>query len=327
MIYIEYTPESYFEVFQAFAEKLYCNVENNRAILQPETGEGYLKYIHVFDGVELIIANFCLFENALFRRLRSKQNNYVLRIDNLDETKRMIINDDDGESYIHSIGTYFFLARTLTDYEFYLPARTYNRNIHVFFSPAWLANEFRERNEQHIMVKYLNLPPEQQFIPLNHELQKLYDEIIDTPLSDGLYDIKITARALKIVEELFLYFRQVLHQKKPDHENELHVDDIERLEKVEKMITGLYADELPPIDHIAKEVAMSTSTLQRKFKKMFNYGIYEYYQNYRLQEARKLLMVEQMNAKDVAYKLGFKDPSHFTRAYKKRFGFTPGKTT
>jgi AraC-like DNA-binding protein len=60
---------------------------------------------------------------------------------------------------------------------------------------------------------------------------------------------------------------------------------------------------------------------------MFNYGIYEYYQNFRLQEARKLLMVEQMNAKDVAYKLGFKDPSHFTRAYKKRFGFTPGKTT
>ncbi len=327
MIYIQYTPESYSHVFRVFTEKLRCIIDNNRALINSELGEGFLKYIRVFEGVELIIANFRLTENTLFRRLRTKQNNFVLRIDNLNETKKMIIHDGSEESYIHSIGTHFFLARTHSDYEFYLPAGNWNRNIQFLFSPTWLAHEFRERSEQHVMVKYLNLPPEQQFIPLNHELQKLYNEVIDTPLSDGLYDIKITARALKIVEELFPYFQNVLSAKKTDQEYDLHVDDIERMEKVEKIITEHYTEDLPSIDELAKQVAMSTSSLQRKFKKMYNLDIYEYYQNYRLQESRSLLLVENVNAKDIAYKLGFKDPAYFTRAYKKHFGFTPGKTT
>ncbi len=42
-------------------------------------------------------------------------------------------------------------------------------------------------------------------------------------------------------------------------------------------------------------------------------------------EAKRLLRYTDLNAKEVAYNLGFKDPSHFTHYFKKVAGTTPNQ--
>jgi AraC-like DNA-binding protein len=43
----------------------------------------------------------------------------------------------------------------------------------------------------------------------------------------------------------------------------------------------------------------------------------------RLQEARRLMLGEHLDAASAAYRVGFDDASHFNREYKRLFGLPP----
>jgi AraC-like DNA-binding protein len=45
----------------------------------------------------------------------------------------------------------------------------------------------------------------------------------------------------------------------------------------------------------------------------------------RLQEARRLMLSEDLDATSVAYRMGYNDASHFNREYKSLFGEPPGR--
>ena len=43
----------------------------------------------------------------------------------------------------------------------------------------------------------------------------------------------------------------------------------------------------------------------------------------RLQEARRLMLEEQLSAASAAFRVGYEDASHFSREYKRLFGLPP----
>ena len=49
----------------------------------------------------------------------------------------------------------------------------------------------------------------------------------------------------------------------------------------------------------------------------------QFQRHVRLQEARRLMLGEEMDAASAGYKVGYDDPSHFSRVYKKHFGNPP----
>jgi AraC-like DNA-binding protein len=49
----------------------------------------------------------------------------------------------------------------------------------------------------------------------------------------------------------------------------------------------------------------------------------QYQKQIRLQEARRLMLGEGLNASSAGYQVGYNDPSHFSRDYKRLFGLPP----
>ncbi|RKJ55245.1 helix-turn-helix domain-containing protein, partial [Butyricicoccus sp. 1XD8-22] len=45
----------------------------------------------------------------------------------------------------------------------------------------------------------------------------------------------------------------------------------------------------------------------------------------RLQEARRLLLTENLEAAEAAFQVGYESPSHFSREYSRKFGLPPMK--
>jgi AraC-like DNA-binding protein len=43
----------------------------------------------------------------------------------------------------------------------------------------------------------------------------------------------------------------------------------------------------------------------------------------RLQEARRLMLSERLDAAEAGYRVGYEDASHFSREYKRQFGEPP----
>lgn len=77
------------------------------------------------------------------------------------------------------------------------------------------------------------------------------------------------------------------------------------------------------IDQYATLLNISGRTLQSRIKKAFAYTLGELIQERTLKEAKKLLCISEMNVKEIAYELGFKDTSHFTNWFKKKTGILP----
>jgi AraC-like DNA-binding protein len=49
----------------------------------------------------------------------------------------------------------------------------------------------------------------------------------------------------------------------------------------------------------------------------------QFHKQLRIQEARRLMMSEDLTASSASYRVGYNDASHFSRAYKSLFGSPP----
>jgi len=96
-------------------------------------------------------------------------------------------------------------------------------------------------------------------------------------------------------------------------------------QRVAKAITKIKNDLAEPlrIETLAKEVDMSTSSLHYHFKRVTTMSPLQFQKSLRLQEARRLLMVEAMDASNVAFQVGYESPSQFSREYARLFGLPP----
>jgi transcriptional regulator GlxA family with amidase domain len=73
---------------------------------------------------------------------------------------------------------------------------------------------------------------------------------------------------------------------------------------------------------LARLVGVSLRTLQRYFRAKYNCTVSDWLRELRLESARARLPT-CASVKEVAFDLGYKQPSHFTRDFKTRFGVSP----
>jgi AraC-like DNA-binding protein len=77
------------------------------------------------------------------------------------------------------------------------------------------------------------------------------------------------------------------------------------------------------IEQIAHELGMSVSGFHHHFKAVTALSPLQFQKQLRLQEARRLMLGEDLDAASAAYRVGYRDASHFNREYKSLFGVPP----
>jgi len=77
------------------------------------------------------------------------------------------------------------------------------------------------------------------------------------------------------------------------------------------------------IDDIARELGMSVSSFHHHFKAVTAMSPLQFQKQMRLQEARRLMLGEGLDAASAGYRVGYNDPSQFNREYKRLFGLPP----
>lgn len=77
------------------------------------------------------------------------------------------------------------------------------------------------------------------------------------------------------------------------------------------------------IEDIARELGMSVSGFHHHFKSVTAMSPLQFQKQLRLQEARRLMLGQNLDATSAAYRVGYDDASHFNREYKRLFGAPP----
>jgi AraC-like DNA-binding protein len=79
------------------------------------------------------------------------------------------------------------------------------------------------------------------------------------------------------------------------------------------------------LEELAKMANMSSSSVERTFRKYFHLTPFQYIQKVRVDKACVSLQDLNKNLIDVALETGFCDQSHFTKIFKKQMGVTPSQ--
>ena len=77
------------------------------------------------------------------------------------------------------------------------------------------------------------------------------------------------------------------------------------------------------LTNMAAEVGVHPVYLCRTFSEHFNCTLGQYIRKLRVLRGRQLLEIDDGTVAEIALQSGFADQSHFTRVFKKHFGFTP----
>jgi len=95
-----------------------------------------------------------------------------------------------------------------------------------------------------------------------------------------------------------------------------------RLARVVERLTQRFAEPLS-IDELAALAHMSPSTLHLRFKQLTALSPLQFQKNLRLQQARRLMLADGLDAASAAHRVGYESPSQFSREYRRLFGAPP----
>ena len=95
------------------------------------------------------------------------------------------------------------------------------------------------------------------------------------------------------------------------------------LKKVNETIITHLGDENFDTKSLSKAMMLSRSQLYRRLKSLTQKAPSPYIKYIRLQKAKEYLEEEDLTVGEVAFRTGFINQSHFTRAFREEFGFNP----
>jgi AraC-like DNA-binding protein len=98
--------------------------------------------------------------------------------------------------------------------------------------------------------------------------------------------------------------------------------DTHRIAKVVDLLRKDFKEPLR-VESIAQELGMSISGLYHQFKAVTAMSPLQFQKRLRLQEARRLMLGEHLDAASAGSRVGYDDAAHFNREYKSLFGLPP----
>lgn len=156
---------------------------------------------------------------------------------------------------------------------------------------------------------------------LSSQMKYIFDTIWKTPQPAGLKTLFIESQLLTLLSlQCETLLQPATQAGKPIT---LYAADKEKLNYAREIL--LYRCGNPPsLAELSKLCGLNEFKLKKGFRQLFQNSVLGFVNEHRLNEAQRLIYEGEKNISSIAYELGYAHPQHFQRAFKKRFGVTPG---
>ena len=128
------------------------------------------------------------------------------------------------------------------------------------------------------------------------------------------------------LESLFIRLMLLQFEQMQNHDCDvfcsLKSSEVDMIYKVKKVMV----DNLNcwfTISELSAFAGTNECSLKKGFKEVFGSPVFEFIQNYKMQEAHKMLCETEWNVTNISDKLGYKNATHFSAAFKRKFGISP----
>jgi AraC-like DNA-binding protein len=320
-----YTYTDYEQLMQDLAQRVQGPVLNNQLIFPPHVGAGSYSFIKLPNGLHANIINCTLNQDWLLHRKKSSEEYYTLRFDELTIPDTLVVTiADEKLKEKNTTKSIAYLTSSLFDWSYHGTKGTVFSGINILFNKEWLAHYLDIKTAENVLSTYISLKAENINIePLDIRYKRWMHAIMKVEDENPLRLAIIQNRIMLMIERFFLHLYDKMHN--PTFRIPLSSEDIDRVMRIELLLTKDIFQSPPPIQQLAKMVAISESKLKKDFKTMYGSPIYEYYQKARMQAAQDKLLTGKFSVKEIAMELGYSNLSNFTIAFKKEFGVLPSQ--
>jgi len=158
-------------------------------------------------------------------------------------------------------------------------------------------------------------------LPADPGLLSIINNIVHCNYSGGIKKLFLLSKALEL---LVLQAEKANSLSEPAYHHIKSAYDMERIRYVREYVMGRL-DNPPGLHELARVAGINEYKLKRGFKEMFGTTVFGYIADARLMLAKNELSQNQKKIGEIADSLGYSSVQHFSAAFKKKFGVSPGK--
>ncbi|WP_207436062.1 helix-turn-helix transcriptional regulator [Sabulibacter ruber] len=158
-------------------------------------------------------------------------------------------------------------------------------------------------------------------LPITPLLQTVLDSIHQCEQTGLLKRIFLQA---KILELLFLQLASCGIPASPAQATSLKEYDVEKIHLAKKLVEQNLQNPCSLIE-LAHRVGLNDFKLKKGFREVVGNTVFGYLHDLRMEAARRLLLEQHTTVSEVATEVGYKNPHHFTAAFRKKFGVLPSQ--
>ena len=157
------------------------------------------------------------------------------------------------------------------------------------------------------------------YAPITLAQEQALASIFNSPLTGKLGYMMIET---SIIQVILLQMYSLFHREAGFKAPAFSQRDLDLANELQAHLSKSFLDD-HSIHGLARHFGTNTNKLMNVFKKVFGKSIFEYISEQRMQHARRLLSEEGYMVTEVARTVGYKNPNHFSAAFKRKFGVNP----
>ena len=180
--------------------------------------------------------------------------------------------------------------------------------------PVWLQLNEKQGSKNSIMLSPLNMH-------ITPEISAILQRLEQT--SHGGFCDQLMLES-KVIELLALQIFQFEKFQTAAHPLPLKKEELERMHQVKDILIQHTGEQLS-LRTLAHRVGTNEFTLKRNFKIAYGTTVYGYFNQYKMEQAKNLLVEKGLSIAEVSLKMGYKYATHFSSAFKKYYGYLPNK--
>ena len=186
------------------------------------------------------------------------------------------------------------------------------QKLHELISASFNPGEMNRQDN-------FNLQDLMKVIPVSPSLVNIFDQLLYNSLQPPFDHIFLKAKFLELFSVLMSASFSKSMEACPvvlNREVELKLQEARR-----KIIENL--ETTPDPDALAFELEIPRTTLKEGFKYIYGKSLHQFHSDYKMESALSMIESGNFLVKEVAYKVGYQNPSHFIAAFKRKYGVTP----
>jgi len=162
------------------------------------------------------------------------------------------------------------------------------------------------------------------------------EELEERPDVESITELKETSEADVDSEQPKLSASVKTEQEAPTGEltgkiysilSSIDKEETEKETLVKRVLLNIRANmgKSVPVAQLAKQMHVSPRTLQRSIKETFNCSPKDIVIAVKMHEAKRMILTGDFLVNEIAYSVGFEEPSHFSKRFKAQYGMAPSK--